>query len=805
LVYEFFGAPVLTEKEKNKTLDHWSHLTKSQNGNWVVTIKYKLAAFFSFHMGQELPPKPKNWPTVGLDGVQKELPGVLIGSRCYPFVREYLFKCSFPERAAFLFSVLQSKKGMPVVEDEVIRKKEVQAVEKLTAPAPVISSQFLIPWSDSDGLPAKLSTGLNRFSAEEQLRRTVREVFGEAKYTDLDRINPYFPSTSSTYNNTIKEGGQVGVLLDDEELLEGLRVPGGLLDTVRSSVVHKYTGNPISDTPADEKADWVYDESDLLDNFAELVTRALDRAMEEPPLVKPVGLAEPLKVRVITKGPPITYFVLKALQKFMFKIMRRQKTFRLIGTPNNEEELLNLLGKVLGVDEEFLSGDYAAATDNIHGWASEVVADEIGRVCELEENELILFKRALTGHVFDTENGTPEGFKKQASGQLMGSVVSFPVLCLINASMTRWAMELGERKLKTLRQCAMGVNGDDVAYKSKKETYVFWDKITSFVGLTNSIGKTFRSRDFVTINSRIYTYDPSGHLIQVAVAREVSRKESEELQDRGVVPMTYYSPLGYDVPILPLVTRERVCPYTEIGYVNMGLMLGVKKDAKDKADLDDPYNTIASRAEKLLQMAPDFLRGTVYKEFLRRHMKMLKATNVPWYLPTWIGGLGLPVLNEHNKTSDVDLRMARKILMNWNMKSKGDRKGGPSSFRPIMLGSKKGNWKIRELARKALPKPTSMTEDDPGVAAYEHLSALKNIDLLFDSNVKMENLMVESKKGKSRDATSIFKHNARLWKPSGTLPPAMTLEELQSQKKFEGLHIKELWGYVNTLKHFYDQ
>lgn len=145
---------------------------------------------------------------------------------------------------------------------------------------------------------------------------------------------------------------------------------------------------------------------------------------------------------MISKGPPVLYTYLKPFQKFMHGHMRKQKVFRLIGTPVTEKIINEVFhSSAHNEDMQILNGDYKASTDNLRGWVSETLADELCKV--LKENgsfeiDQTLLVRSLTGHIFQMKDGSK---KPQTDGQLMGSISSFPFLCLANAALCRLALE----------------------------------------------------------------------------------------------------------------------------------------------------------------------------------------------------------------------------------------------------------------------------------------------------------------------------------------------------------------------------
>jgi len=83
--------------------------------------------------------------------------------------------------------------------------------------------------------------------------------------------------------------------------------------------------------------------------YREVYANARERAMSEVASVKLVALPEALKVRVISKGPPLTYFTLKPVQKFLLRQMRRLRAFKLVGETVTPEFLEEAFKGVVGI------------------------------------------------------------------------------------------------------------------------------------------------------------------------------------------------------------------------------------------------------------------------------------------------------------------------------------------------------------------------------------------------------------------------------------------------------------------------
>jgi hypothetical protein len=494
-----------------------------------------------------------------------------------------------------------------------------------------------------------------------------------------------------------------------------------------------------------------------------------------------VSLAEPLKVRDITKGPPLTYFVLRNVFKFMHTIMRKCQAFRLIGTPESPEEMQGILpvDGFLPYNTGFLSGDYKGATNNIRSEVSNFAADEFATVVGLNDDERTLLKRALTGHLiglglskmsaeqkseflqmFEEATGQkavwPEGeddaFVQQWAGQLMGSIVSFPFLNVANAAATRWSMELSEGKRISLHKIRARFNGDDIGAlgtaKGPLALLPIWEKVTALFGLESSIGKTYFDSRFLTLNSRMFVYHAPTLITD-------------------------------DDP----AARPRVSSFEQVGFIHMGMMLGKKKSSSEGdgafvlTELDTSWGNVGSRANEFINLCPERLKATAYEKFLSNQRSLLKATRLPWFMPKWLGGLGLPIVDPTSqKNSDLDLRIAGRIILNWGKE------------RPRPLGADRAAWKTRKVVEQFMPPTTTSDVCTNAATALDGYRALKTVDtVLFNSDVKLEDVFdvstpgmtaKEKRKMMEKAALGTLNHNAKLWKPTRGKPGPKLSEEL---------------------------
>jgi hypothetical protein len=612
---------------------------------WVSYFKYKCLAFYAYYESEktDLYPKPK-----GIGSNDKD--AVIFGGIVLSW-QKMIFKDLKHKRSSlalsFILSINMAKMGMPRPDDAYVQKKVKETATHLTTePRPLpLATTFKFMGQE---------VILNKDSFKQELRRTAREVFYHSEYRLDDHYEPFFPSTSSNYNNTVLSGGCIA------ELYRRFN-RAGLLDkaVVETDTVSAFVSERISqkfglegeeeqqllDLDTESKTETkclVYSDEPFLQQWKVFMDQLAVDAYVEEPLVQPVGLSEALKARVISKGPVLLYTYLKPLQKFLWRHLKKMSVFELIGKPV-DENIINDLYRSIEPDEIIINGDYKASTDNLRTWVSETLADEIIKVlnenattdCKIIDDrfkEMIL--RSLTGHVFYLgEVGTPKGvtLKPQLEGQLMGSITSFPFLCLANAAMCRWAIELNYQKTFKIVDwkydgspiVPLRVNGDDCTLKGLREPISTespslkdaWLKITKFGGLESSLGKTLYSlphRPVVVINSRTF----------------------DRLDERWV----------------------------ERKFVNMGLMKGMKRSSVGTAPTGIAYEQLGSVHHELMRSCPVDMIHVINKRFIYFNKHTLKQyPNIPWNAPSFLGGPGLKPIIE---MSAFDRKIASILIMN---------------------------------------------------------------------------------------------------------------------------------------------
>lgn len=614
--YELYGLK-LSQSQKTKlikkTMKYFIWMLPHFNNDWIALMKYKLAAFYSAHHQDTIPPFPK-----GL--IDK--PDILLPGCGYRFVHKYK-NTESPERVeSFLFTILQLKKGMPRPDKEAIERSMVKTVKSLCTLDVPKKKVRVANWSDSEQYPPNMEYYLTEEQMVKELERTVDEIFPDTtKHTYKQTPErPYAPSFNATYAKSRRGLGQFGALLDTNAFYNNfIRDPIKVVNVTpekseefiedeENPQLFKIEGGEYFRTDFKKFYDELFDECDLTDT-----------------LVEPVGLPEPLKVRVISKGPGVLYFLLKPLQVYMLDVLRIHPTFQLVGSGKvTKEILLSQLGKPINYlkkGHKYLSIDYKAATDGMKNIVTETLVKRICKNLGLGERLSQMFMLSLTGHTFDLveykgktytlqgmmdgpiqeyilEMNNPGAEKpvvttyNQQKGQLMGSVTSFPILNLANATICRIVKERESGRRTLLAELPLLINGDDAVMPCKNSTKAIWENVAGYFGMEPSIGKVLFKNDILNINSTLFTV----------------------------------SDFGFEL----------------VPYVNFGLIKGLKRSEGGETKKDAFTGlTIGARHRALKQLTPTWLWEKVNILYHVEHFKVLHGNHLPWYIDESLGGYGL--------------------------------------------------------------------------------------------------------------------------------------------------------------------
>nr|UQB76053.1 RNA-dependent RNA polymerase [Flumine narna-like virus 49] len=754
------------------------------SGSWIPYFKYKLCSKFAADHGQPLPSKPEGMDPK--DDPKVVLPGI------YEF-QEYNRLKSWQQKA-LSYSILMAKKGFPRASKALIKLAEEKCVKALCSkPGPDLETKLLNGFN-SVAL-------LDREGVQFQLRRTVREIFTGLRFTKEDLEVPFFPSTSANYIRSRSKLGAIGELYDG--LLFG-RVREFLLD-------FKYFEASLSQEQSDKYGPLNREEQAVLDQlfnegqevplqtlgvnvdvtrfencWKKLYWQIFNTARTERPLVQPVGLAEALKIRVISKGPPYLYTALKPLQMFMWRVLKENSIFELIGTPVTEEIIQKVIGDVQeNTIDEIISGDYQASTDNLHRWVSETIASEIAQcVREGEGNEFPpvleeMLIRSLTKHIFIDKKKKEH---PQEEGQLMGSVTSFPILCIANAALCRWAMELADGRQYRVsdkvderfdgsvfctkqrdKLARLRVNGDDCVFRGRKAFLSgLWEDITSFAGLSSSVGKTYYSRDFCVINSVLYD------LVEHSYTSGWVFSDSD-----GLMMDTF------------TVHDWRARFWVERKYINLGLLYGIKRSSGATDDATVGAESLGELHRTLSRTCPLAQWERVSGRFLRLHRETMKRyPHTPWFMPEWLGGFGLVPRSDEDR-SEKDRIIAHRM-----------RKEGTITF-PV---SQAAEWQMHKYVMKRLGAlclgdvrhKKILTDDEKGgyeadlSTTYQKVYKYVTIETLFCRTAQEMHVVIE---GENRP-DKLLRWNDDVWK--------MYIHEFHSSKWISPLSNEELEPFKMT-------
>jgi len=263
--------------------------------------------------------------------------------------------------------------------------------------------------------------------------------------------------------------------------------------------------------------------------------------------VKVAPILEPLKVRLVSKGDPLTYAASMPMQKQMHSFLKRKPQFSLIGKPvepaNFEFLSQHRTSRLIANDPRcpgewvWNSGDYSAATDGLDiRFTKQIFETLLTKIDDSDASIVQTWKQVLR-HVLYEQTleypGKPSQIRKdgllpgrQQNGQLMGSTLSFPVLCIANLvcywlaledyinelNYYKWERSTSKRKKPFQRrhlrfsELAVLINGDDILFMMNKFLRTFWLRRIEEVGFKLSPGKSLEHEFLATVNSQQWRF-----------------------------------------------------------------------------------------------------------------------------------------------------------------------------------------------------------------------------------------------------------------------------------------------------------
>jgi len=148
--------------------------------------------------------------------------------------------------------------------------------------------------------------------------------------------------------------------------------------------------------------------------------------------------------------------------------------------------------------EVFVSGDYESATDCLNQNVQKEILRLILQQCEHVPNVLRQeAMQTLSMKLSLKRKDGSERIEEVRTGQMMGSQLSFPLLCVVNYLAFRFATM--DKKIP------VKINGDDIVFRSKPSVAERWMNSVSHAGLKLSRGKTLVDCSVFTLNSTLFT------------------------------------------------------------------------------------------------------------------------------------------------------------------------------------------------------------------------------------------------------------------------------------------------------------
>lgn len=393
-------------------------------------------------------------------------------------------------------------------------------------------------------------------------------------------------------------------------------------------------------------------------NIQDVIPRALKLDNSSFGCATVSAVLEPLKVRLITKGSAYPQWISRFFQKGLWDYLQKYPQFALTGRPMDASDLAGILlrerkldkrhrhlyGIPMFRDPKWVSGDFSSATDNQSISATKILLEAFLGICSYSHDlEEILrsviyeqkihypkqwvqdnnwchgcWKDSCPFCTYEGQRLLDKGVLDQTNGQLMGSVLSFPLLCLTNliaywsALEERIGMRVRPQDLPVL------VNGDDILFRADEDLLDIWEMNIEQCGFKLSLGKNYVHDSVLMVNSEMYIYSE---------------------------------------------TSTGNFHFKHVPFFNVGLLTGQSKltgrtQTREKP-LPDVWNETcpgACNQERALKRFIHYMSDDV--------RKWTKEGNYNLFIPVWRGGLGFMVPEGHHfNVTSFQQRFAAKVRL----------------------------------------------------------------------------------------------------------------------------------------------
>lgn len=518
------------------------------------------------------------------------------------------------------YSFLQAKRAADRVSPDIVLSNFRKHREQMLSPDPLSGSE------EGEEILDRVVKLLKPI-----LRSVSKDILRDSELVNRPQKHCFSGSIGASLDASRAQGGQLSYLREMSGRDRNLPPLGDL----ESMELH--LGSSIF---ASQRRENFTTEVRSIDNqvdFLEVVLEKYRDPQHEPLEARVEAILEPLKVRTISKGPGAEYFLAKPIQKKIHSSLRRMSPFRLIGRPFDPTDLIDLKDAQQSMgsldDHYWLSIDYSSATDGLSASLSREILFEILR--PLGERNIEYF-RLLLNVLAPHKISYPEvaGVKipdvMQVNGQLMGSPLSFPILCLANLGLYLLVRSYTRPNIpvKDLLKAVL-VNGDDMIYIGTEEEWNLHAHFGAKIGLAMSPGKAYIHKKYANINSVNTTYN----------------LEFKPSVKDGV----HYSS---ETPLIQ-------------PFFNVGLMFGKHKVVGKEGTLDPETGLTNSYSSVIDEVVRGSLPGKecqVLKQYLCLHKdainKECRGRNL--FLPVSVGGMGqtLPVGFSNHITKTQQERFA---------------------------------------------------------------------------------------------------------------------------------------------------